>query len=70
MSLMILNTSVSGIKSLTSFVYRFFHFRIPPDLTLAFDAAKEMENLAAFTGREVKRAATEERKRYFTAEGQ
>ena len=33
-------TSLSNRKSLTSFAYRFFHFRRPPGLRSAFEAAE------------------------------
>ena len=44
-SLTIFITSMSGSKSLTSFAYRFFHFRRPSDLRLAFDAAERHERI-------------------------
>ena len=71
-SLSIFITSMSGNKSLTSFAYGFFHFRRPPGLKLAFDAAKGMNDLAAFSARELKRAAAEEREwdECFSAEDQ
>ena len=34
---------MSGSKNLTSFPYRFFHFRGPPSLRLAFDATQSNE---------------------------
>ena len=42
-NLSIFITFMSGSKSLMSFSYRFFHFRRPPGLGLAFDAAKRNE---------------------------
>ena len=59
--LKILITSLSGSKSPAPSASRFFHFRRPPGMRLAFDAAKKAENLAAFSAREIKRAAAEER---------
>ena len=65
-------TSVSGSKSLASFTNRLFHLRRPSGFRRAFDAAEKNGSLAAFSAREVKRAAAEERERdkYFSAEGQ
>ena len=42
-SLAILVTSMSGSKILTYFAYGIFHFRRPPGLELAFDAAERNE---------------------------
>ena len=71
-SLAIFITSVSGSKSLTSFTNRFFHYKRPPGFRLAVDAVEGMKDLAAFSVREVKRVAAEERERdeYCSAEGQ
>ena len=63
---------MSGSESLASFTNRLFHLSRPPGFRRAFDAAERMEDLAAFSAREVKRAAAEERERYeySSAEGQ
>ena len=63
---------MSGSESLVSFTNRFFHLSRLPGFRKAFDASKGMEDLAAFSAREVKRAAAEERERdeYSSAEGQ
>ena len=42
-NLTIFITSISGSESLASFTSRFFHFRRPSDLRLAFDAAERNE---------------------------
>ena len=54
-------TSMSGSKSLMSFAYRFFHFRRPSGLRLAFDATKRNEKLAAFSAKEVKQLHRKEK---------
>ena len=65
-------TFVSGSKSLAPFTNRTFHLSRPPGFRRAFDAVEGMEDLAAFSVREVKRAAAEERKidEYSSAEEQ
>ena len=74
LSLTIFFTSMSGSKSFTTPPYSSFHFRRPPVLRLAFDAAKreEKEHLTAISARQVKIAAAEERERegYSSAEEQ
>ena len=62
-SLTIFIASVSCGESLTSVTNRFFHFRRPQGFRIAFDAAERNGGLAAFSIREVKRAAAEERER-------
>ena len=71
-SLVIFITSVSGSDSLASFTNRTFHLSRPPALEGRLMRLKEMEDLAAFSAREEKRAAAEERERveYFSAERQ
>ena len=61
---------MSCCESLTSFTNGFFHFSGPPGFRTM--RPKGMEDLAAFSIREVKRAEAEERERekYFSAEGQ
>ena len=63
---------LAGSKSLSSFTNRFFHFSGPSGFRLVFDRPKRMEDLAAFSAREVKRAAAEQREKdkYSSAEGQ
>ena len=69
-SLTIFIISVSDGESLTSFTSCFFHFSRPPGFRLALMRRKVMENLVAFSVKEVKRAAAEKRERdeYFSAE--
>ena len=55
--------SVSCTESLTSFTNHFFHFSGPPGFRMAFVTAKRMEDLVAFSVREVNRAAAEKRER-------
>ena len=59
-SLAIFITSMNCSESLASFTNCFFHFSGPP----GFKMAKGMEDLTAFSVREVKRAAAEERDEY------
>ena len=60
-SLAIFITSVSDSKSLASFTNRFFHLSRPPGFRGGrLMRPKGMEDLAAFSAREVKRAAAEE----------
>ena len=65
-------TSVSGSEGLASFTNRTFHLSRPPGFRMASMLPKGIEDLAAFSAREVKRAAAEERERdeYSSAEGQ
>ena len=65
-------TAMSGSKSLSPSTYRFSHFRKSPGYSMAFDKTEKMEDLAAFSAREVKRVAAEERERdeYSSAEEQ
>ena len=55
--------SFSSIKSFTSFLYRFFHFKRLPGGSWRLARPKEIKNLTAFNGIEVKRAPAEERER-------
>ena len=66
------SSSVSGRKSLASFTNRTFHLSRPPGFRMAFDEAERNGRFGAFSAREVKRAAAEERERdeYSSAEGQ
>ena len=76
-SLTIFITSMSGGKSLGSFTNVVVFFLITFSTLTEHQAlgcrltrSKEMKYLAAFSVREVKRAAAEERKEYSCAEGQ
>ena len=57
--LMIVITSVSSSKNLTSFNNCFFHFSGSPGFRMRLIWPKGMEDLAAFGAREVKKAAAE-----------
>ena len=65
---------MSGSESFASFTNRYLYLSRPPGLRRAFDVAERMEDLAAFSAIEVKRAAAaaEEREKdeYSSAEGQ
>ena len=56
-SLAIFIAFLSGSESHVSFTSHFFHFRRPPGLRWRLMLPKGMEDLAAFSAREVKRAA-------------
>ena len=62
-SLAIFITSVSGSESLASFTNCTFHLKRPPGLGERLMPPKRMEDLAAFSAREVKRAAAKEKER-------
>ena len=50
-------------QNLTSFTYRFFHFKKPLGVGLAFDATERMENVAAHNAKEIKRVAAEQKEK-------
>ena len=62
-SLAIFITSVSGRESLASFTNRIFHFSDHQALGWRLMRPKGTKDLAAFSAREVKRVAAEERER-------
>ena len=66
----IFTTSMNGSNSFWYLFYRILLFRRQPGLRLAFDVGKRNQSVIAFSAREVKRPAAEEREEYTSAEGQ